>query len=118
MNNEMNLWGDILLPPRQILKQQAEILEKLTNNIIKTEIKCADYGEYQLLISHSNAIFNDNILIATIYKANNYPFIIQQGHYGKQIEIKDQQEYIEQLRLILSSNDTRDVITNILNYEY
>lgn len=116
-----NLWpdfatDDIIRSPKIILREQASFLGKRTKNILTGNIRT---DSYQNQFSHSFQIVAPNL--------NNYTYtlftIVEEDIFGfpckfqseSSFSIKTEEELLERLKLIFSSDDTKRVINSLMS---
>jgi len=116
-----NLWPDftsdeIVRSPKTILREQASFLGQRTKNILTGNIST---GTYRGQFSHNFQIVAP--------KLNNYTYtlftIVDENIFGfpckfqseNSFSIKTEEELLERLRVIFSSDDTKKVINSLIS---
>jgi hypothetical protein len=116
-----NLWpdfatDDIIRNPKTILREQASFLGKRTKNILTGNISTDSYRNQ---FSHSFQIVAPNL--------NNYTYtlftIVEDGIFGfpckfkteTSFSIKTEEELLERLKEIFSSEETKKVIHSLIS---
>jgi hypothetical protein len=141
MSMETSLWPkgietERAKAPVSILREQATILGKLTKNLVRGEVYAVDrapsdrfsyefyitsppLGNYQyklLIIDHGIGLYPVNIYIEdAILGELAYLSDIKNDGYEEYIEVKDDERFIEVLKLIFNANKTVRVITGLLS---
>ncbi|MBE2213588.1 MAG: hypothetical protein IAE82_06935 [Opitutaceae bacterium] len=123
MSTPENFWGDIpkkpnIRTPLSILKEQADLLGKLTDGALAGRVETHSNGE---MLNHSlgvvvSALNNYEIEVLGVrHGLRLYPTEIQDRiGDGKWRDAEDQESYIQVLRSILGSKDVRNVVEALL----
>ena len=116
-----NLWGplptnkDIKLPVT-VLKEQAGILSDATSKILVAEVSVSKSGEsvtYSLdIVAPALDNYRYQVLFVT-HKAVAYPLQVFQVR-GNPIKCSNEQEFLDVLKSILSSEKTHAVVSSLL----
>ena len=116
-----NLWpefatDDVIRSPKIILREQASFLGKRTKNILTGNIRTESWKNQ---FSHSFQIVAPNL--------NNYTYtlftIVEEDIFGfpckfqseSSFSIKSEEELLERLKVIFSSEETKKVINSLLS---
>ena len=116
-----NLWPDfttdeIVRSPKTVLREQASFLGKRTKNILTGNIRTESYRNQ---FSHSFQIVAPNL--------NNYTYtlftIVEEDIFGfpckfqseSSFSIKTEEELLERLKNIFSSDETKKVINSLMS---
>jgi hypothetical protein len=117
-----NLWGELpgpaeVTPPVTILREQASVLGKATNNVLVGQVSkvTARQWAFQYDLDIRAAALDDYIyeVLSVRHNVEMYPLEVIDS--GKAKVCSDEKAYTAALQEILSSNRVRKVISSLLS---
>lgn len=121
-NND--LWGDLpqvesIRTPFVILKEQAELLQEKTNGLLSVDVTQTQNGtqfiyDFKIIAPTLNN-YSYHILTA-IYDLGFYPVTLVDRVTTRQIRCEDEEEYMQGLRNIFSSEHIQTAIRKLLTH--
>ena len=119
-----NLWGESFKPepirtPSIILREQASLVGKLTEYMLDANVDRDRTNDYIRLDLSINAPalenYTYNVLSVTYDIHKIYPLTIRNQQTYKSQECSNEEEFVEALHSILSSDQVKKVIVNLLS---
>lgn len=118
-----NLWGDlpnydVTAPPVSILKEQAEKLSEITEGLLIGKVTSAnaqrDHLQCTLYIVVPGLSNYQYEVLTAVYPIGSYPISLLPTADGNTIKCADEQEFKENIRLILQSESVKGVLSKLL----
>lgn len=118
----LDLWptdikADNMVTPLSILKEQASLLGGKTQNLVEAEVQTKPLGAE---FSHSFLLVAPTLdnyrykLFAVLHALDMYPLKIVDENGGIRYEVHSQEEFVEKLREVLTSEKTKSVINALI----
>jgi hypothetical protein len=117
-----NLWGTLpdaegVKPPVTILREQAGVLARATNNVLLGRVSMVQFGgggfAYELDIVAPALTGYVYTVLDIEHRVSFYPVIVKAD--GDAFKCNDEQEFIDTLGRILSSEKVHKVISSLLS---
>ena len=119
MTNEMDLWPDDigetdLVPPVAVLREQAALLGKKTRPLVRARVESSGDGE---MLHHTFTLTAPALdyrleLFTVVHPVSFYPMMF--FWRGERKDLSTPEEFMEHLKTVLQSNDTKKVVHSLL----
>lgn len=106
-----------IITPVSILREQAALLGEKTSNLVQAEVKTSSDGPRVMHAFFLIAPAMDRYRYRLLYVTHNielYPLTISFEAANSQIVVKSQDEFIEQLGKLLSSEKTQNIVKSLI----
>jgi hypothetical protein len=126
-----NLWGQLpktatIKTPYAILLEQAAILRELTNGLLTGDVKRiqTEFDEQGsmgerfkvklLIVAPALANYSYTVGVITYPLSTLYPVILKPSYDDKYVKCDSEEEFLQTLEQVLSSEKTQKVVVNLL----
>ncbi len=116
-----NLWGELIdvsnvRAPHEILEEQGAVLAEITKGLLNLKIvrkQSSTVFNYDVFVAMPSMNYKHRIL-RLIHDVKLYPAMLYDEQNSNEFKSKDAEEFEENLGKILTSPDTRVVISGLL----